>query len=178
MRRLAPVGVAAVLLGFVTLVDRGVAGFFKLNYIVVSAVGALAITVGAYYANAARKTPRRTTAVDAPEPRHRSAVLGAAVRTALGAGGRVGDARRAELRRRLQDVAVDALVVHGGQDRRAAARAVEDGTWTDDAVAAGYLAEPRRLPRRWRVRKLLRRRSTTRACVERSLDAIEEVSAA
>lgn len=173
MRRLAPVGTAAVLFGFVTLLDRGVAGLFQLNYLVVSAVGALAIAVGARYANVARKTP----SVDPPEPRHRSGVLGVAVGTALGTGGRIGEARRAELRRRIQDVAVDALVTSGGRDRAAAARAVEAGSWTGDAVAAGYLAEPQSLPRLWRVRGLVRPRATTRACVERSLDAIEEVGA-
>jgi len=177
MRRLAPVGTAAVLFGFVTLLDRGVAGLFQLNYLVVSAVGALAIAVGARYANVARKTPRETTSVDPPEPRHRSGVLGVAVGTALGTGGRIGEARRAELRRRIQDVAVDALVTSGGRDRAAAARAVEAGSWTGDAVAAGYLAEPQSLPRLWRVRGLVRPRATTRACVERSLDAIEEVGA-
>lgn len=178
MRRLAPIGVAAALLGFVTLVDRGLAGFFQVNYLVVSGVGTLAVAVGAWYAYAARSTPLHTADVDPPEPRYRAAVLGGDVEAALAASGRIGAARRADLRRRLQDVAVDVLVAHAGRDRPTAVRAVEAGTWTGDPVAAGYLSEPETLPRRWRLRKLVRRRATARACVERSLDALEEVRAA
>lgn len=177
MRRLAPIGVAAALFGFVTLVDRGLAGALDVNYLVVSGVGALAVAVGAWYAYGARSTPRRTADVDAPESRYRAGVPAGGVETALAAGGRIGAARRADLRRRLREVAVDVLVAHGGHDRPSAVRAVEAGTWTDDPVAAGYLAEPQALPRRWRLRKLVRRRATARACVERSLHALEEVRA-
>lgn len=177
MRRLAPIGVAAALLGFVTLLDRGLAGFLQANYLVVSGVGALAVATGAWYAYGARSTPRRTSDVDPPEPRYRAGVPGGGVEAALGAGGRIGTARRADLRRRLQDVAVDVLVAHAGHDRPSAVHAVDAGTWTDDPVAAGYLAEPETLPRRWRLRRLVRRRATARACVERSLDALEEVRA-
>lgn len=177
MRRIALVGVAVVLLGFVTLVDRGVAGFFRFGALFVSGVGALAIVFGARYVYGARSTNRRSVEVDPPEPRHRSAVVGDDVDATLRATGRVGDARRAGLRRHLQDVAVDVLVAHAGHDRPTAARAVEAGTWTDDAVAAGYLAEPEALPRRWELRRLVRRRTTVRACVERVIDALEEVRA-
>lgn len=175
MRRLALVGVAAVLLGVVTVLDRGLVGFLQLSYLFVSAVGALALVFGLRYAVAARGRPRRTADVEAPEPRYRSAVLGREVEAALRESGSVGAARRGELRRRLQDVAVDVLVTYGGHDREAAERAVEAGTWTDDPVAAGYLADPIDLPRRFRVRHLLRQRATVRACVERSLTAIREV---
>lgn len=175
MRRLGLVGLATVLLGFVTLVDRGVAGFFNFGTLFVSGVGVLAIVFGARYAYGARSTTRETVDVDPPEPRYRSAVLGEDVEVALRAGGRVGTARRAGLRRHLQDVAVDVLVVHGGTGHEAAVRAVDDGTWTDDPVAAGYLADPEALPRRWQARRLLRRRSTERALVERTVDALEEV---
>lgn len=175
MRRLALVGIAAVALGVVTLVERGLTGFLQLDYLFVSAVGVLAVVFGFRYALAGRWATRRTADVESPEPRYRSTVLGEEVETALGTAGQAGIRRRAELRRRLRGVAEDVLVTHTGYDREAAETAVEEGTWTDDPVAAGYLAEPVDLPRRMRVRNLLRRRSTVRACVERSLDAIEEV---
>lgn len=174
MRRLALLGIAAALLGVVTLLDRGLTGFLQLGSLFVDAVGVLAIVFGLRYALARRSTARWTTDVESPEPRYQSAVPGGEVETALGTGGRAGIDRRAELRRRLQAVAEDVLVAHAGHDRETAVRAVEDGTWTDDPVAAGYLADPVDLPRRLRVRNLLRRRSTIRICVERSLSAIEE----
>lgn len=175
MRRLALLGIVVVAVGFVTLLDRGLAGFFQLDYLFVSAVSALAIVGGARYVYGARSNPRRTVDVESPEPRYRSAVLGEDVEPALRATGQEGTTRRAELRRRLQALAVDALVTHAGYDREAAAAAIEDGTWTDDDVAAGYLATPVSLPRRMRVRNVLQRRATARTCVIRSLDAIEEV---
>lgn len=175
MRRIAYLGAGAAVLGFAALLEHALAGLLPVDGLVVTAVGGLAILAGLRYGYAARSTPLETAAVDPPERRHRSAVLGGDVEAALGASGRIGTARRAELRRRLRTVAVDALVTHGGRDRRDASRAVEAGAWTDDPVAAGYLAEPPALPRRWRARRLLRPRSTTRICVARSLDAIEEV---
>ena len=173
MRRLAILGIAAVAVGLVALFDRGVVLGVDLR--VVDVVGVLAVVAGIRYALAARATDRRRADIEPPEPRHRSAVLGDEVETALRATGRDGVARRAELRRRLRGVAVDVLVAHGGYDRAAAEAAVDNGTWTDDPVAAGYLAEPASLPPRMRVRNLLRRRSTVWRCVERALTAVEEV---
>ncbi|WP_254839306.1 DUF7269 family protein [Natronomonas marina] len=175
MRRLALLGIAAVAVGALTLVERGLAGFFQLDYLFVSAVGVLAVVFGLRYALAGRWATRWTAEIESPEPRYRSTVLGEEVETALGSGGQLGIGRRAELRRRLRDVAADVLVTYAGYDREGAETAVEEGTWTDDPVAAGYLAEPIDLPRRLQVRNLLRRRSMVRTCVERSLTAIEEV---
>jgi hypothetical protein len=177
MRRFAAVGVVAVLLGLVALVEHTLAGVLPLEGPFVTGVGALAVLAGLQYARTARSTARRTATVDAPEHRHRSRVLGEDVDAALEASGRTGTARRVELQRRVRDVAVDALVTRGRYDRGDAVRAVEEGTWTEDPVAAGYLADPEALPRRWRARQLLRPRSTARACVVRSLDAIAEVRA-
>ena len=177
MRRVAAVGVAAVVVGLAALVERTVALFLPFDGLVVTGVGAIAVLAGLRYANAARSTARRSATVDPPERRHRSTVLGEPIEAALESGGRVGTARRVELRRRVRDLAVDALVARGTHDRRAARRAVASGGWTDDPVAAGYLADPEALPRRLRARRLLRPRSTARACLARSLDAIEEVRA-
>jgi hypothetical protein len=178
MRRVAVVGVAAVLLGIAAVADRALAGLLPLDGLFVTGVGGLAVLAGLWYGRAARSTTRRRATVDPPERRHRSAVLGADVEGTLRTGGRIGTARRVELRRRIRTVAVDALVVRGIHDRRGAERAVDAGRWTDDPVAAGYLAEPEALPRRWWLRRLVRPRSTARRCIARSLAAIEEVGAA
>ena len=175
MRRLTVVGVVAVALGVAALFELGLLATLDLGSVVVSGLGVLAVLGGLRYAVDRRGRPRRAAEVEPPEPRYRSAVLGGEVETALRTGGQPGIERRAELRRRLRSVAVDVLVAHAGYDRAAAREAVDDGTWTDDGAAAGYLADPVALPRRLRVRNLLRRRSTVRLCVRRSVAAIEEV---
>lgn len=175
MRRLAFVGLAAVCLGFLTLVDRGVAGFFDFGTLLVSAVGALAVVVGGRYALRRRGTTRSTAAVDPPEPRYRSSVPGAAIDRALAGSGLRRPAGGVELRGRLRAAAVATLVARGGVDHDSARRAVEEGTWTDDGVAATYLAVPSRVPTRLAVVGLLRRESATELCVGRTLAAIREV---
>jgi len=176
MRRIALIGAVAVCLGIAALVEDTLAGLVPLDGLVVTAVGALAILAGLRYAAAVRTRTVEPVTITAPEPRHRSAVLGEDVDATLRRSGRIGSARRVELRRRLQSVAVDALT-RDGRSRETARQAIEHGTWTEDPVAAGYLAESRGLPRRWRARRLVRPRSTARRCVARSLDAIEEVRA-
>ena len=174
VRRLTVIGVVAVVLGVAALLEVGFPAGLPLGSVAVSAVGTLAVLGGLRYALARRWQPRRAVEVEPPEPRYRSAVLGAEVGTALRTGGQVGIEQRAELRRRLRAVAVDVLVAHAGYDREDAREAVDEGTWTDDEAAAGYLADPVALPRRLRVRNLLLRRSTVRRCVRRSVAAIEE----
>lgn len=172
MRRLALVGLAAVALGFATLVDRGVAGFFDFNALLVSAVGVLAAVAGLRYAHRRRGATRRSADPDPPEPRYRSPVPGAAVDRALAAR-RVGRVPGGvDVRGRLRAAAVETLVVSGGIDPGTARRAVEEGTWTDDGVAAAYLAVPSRVPRRLVVVGFLRGTAATELCVRRTLDAI------
>ena len=93
MRRFAAVGVAAVLVGLVALVEHAFAGVLPLEGPFVTGVGALAVLAGLQYARRARSTARRTATVDAPEHRHRSRVLGEDVAAALEASGRTGTAR-------------------------------------------------------------------------------------
>lgn len=176
MRRIAYVGVAAVLLGVAALVDVAGLRSLLIDDLFVPVVGAIAALAGIRYVNAARGVGRERLEVEAPEPRYRSGVLGEDVEEALAATGQHGKERRTALRRHLQGVAEDVLVTHSGYDREAAAAAVVAGTWTGDDVAAGYLAEPVELPGRMELRNLLvGRRATVRRCVDRTLDAIEEV---
>lgn len=169
MRKSTLLGVVAVGLAAATLLDRGLAGLFDFGYLLVTAVGVLAAVAGANYALERRGTERSAADVDPPEPRYRSAVPGEEVDAALAATGRFGK------RNRLRSTAVEALVAYAGYGRSEARTAVKDGTWTDDELAAGYLAVPARTPRRAAIRGLLNRESVDRLCVRRTLAAIREV---
>lgn len=48
--------------------------------------------------------------------------------------------RHHEIRRRVRNAAIDALVATGGYSREAARGRVDDGTWTDDPLAGDFLA--------------------------------------
>lgn len=175
MRRRALVGLLAAIVGIGMVWFRGLAGVFQLGSLVVTAVGALSVAVGIDYLRRRRGVRRRTATVDPPEPGYRSTVPGEEIDADLAASGAGGAERRGEIRHRLRDVTADVLVADAGYRREDARRAVDDGTWTDDEVAAGYLAEPMQLPPRWQVRNLFRRRSTTRVFVRHTLDALREV---
>lgn len=154
---------------------RGLAGALQLNALVVTAVGALSIAVGLDYLRRRRGVGRQSATVDPPEPGYRSTVPGEDIDADLAASGPGGAERRSEIRHRLREVTAEVLVANAGYRPEAAQRAIDEGTWTDDEVAAGYLAEPMQIPPRLQVRNLFRRRSTTRVFVRHTLDAIREV---
>jgi hypothetical protein len=82
---------------------------------------------------------------------------------------------RDDVRADLRSLAVEALVSVEGCAREAARERVADGEWTDDRVAAAYLAgeatEP--LPRRLVAR--VRPRASKRRRVERTVAAVERL---
>lgn len=166
-------GVLAVGLGVAALADVGLVGAFHTGEILVPAVGLVAVVVGAFYALGRRRTTRDATNVDPPEPRYRSAVPGADVDATLrGRHGAGLDA--AAVRERLEATVVEALVVREGYDRSAARAAVEEGTWTDDPVAAEYLATGA-VPLRLSVPSFVNREPVIGPCVRRTVAALEEV---
>jgi len=76
-------------------------------------------------------------------------------------------------RRRLSERVVDALVSERGLDRETARQRVDDGTWTDDRVAAALLSDggfeaPLWARLRWRIRGI----DAERRAGERALDAL------
>lgn len=173
---LVGLGAAGVGLAGVLVVRPDLAAGLRLPRLAVVIVGAVALVEGLRAVESRRNAAFEQAApadveggVETPTPGDDvDELLGAAARAP-----RPVDEDR--LRRRLRAAAIAAVASRDGISRSAAAKRVDDGTWTDDPVAAGYLAEPETLPRRWRVRKLVRPRSTTRRCIARSLDAIEEV---
>lgn len=96
-------------------------------------------------------------------------LVGADVETAIREGG--GDWRR--LRATLADTAMSAYAQHEGVPRSTAAAAIEQGRWTDDALAAGVVGgEP---PRRARLRMWLAPGRERRRRIERTTTAIERL---
>lgn len=86
--------------------------------------------------------------------------------------------RTLDFRERLQEAAADALVLSTGVDRETAAQSVAEGTWTDDPVAAWYLAPEDadvRLPATTWLRAKLLPVSTYRDVVDRTAEAVDDV---
>ncbi|WP_336136070.1 DUF7269 family protein [Natronomonas amylolytica] len=175
MRRRALAGLIAAVLGLGMLWLRELANALPLGSLAVSGIGGLTVLVGLEYLRRRRGTPRKAADVDPPEPGYRSTVPGEDVDADLATTGTEGAERRSRIRHRLREVTAEVLVTTGGYRPEDAQQAVDDGTWTDDEVAAGYLAEPMRIPPRLQVRQLFRRRSTTRVFVRHALDALREV---
>ncbi|WP_254838704.1 DUF7269 family protein [Natronomonas marina] len=85
-----------------------------------------------------------------------------------------GDDRDA-VRSDLRSLAV-AVVAHvEGCSRRTARQRVTDGEWTDDPVAAAYLARDPGLPLRRRLLARLRPRASKRRRIERTVAAVESL---
>lgn len=143
-------GVGAVGLAAATaLAPELVAGFdagaaFENDYLFVVPVGLAAATVvlGALASRSVRGIDQATP--PDPESVPTADAAGAEFDRLVGSGWRSAIAahrRRAWLRERLRETAVRTLTRAERCSRTAARRRVEAGTWTDDPVAAAYLAE-------------------------------------
>lgn len=177
MRPILAAGIVGVVLGFVAILDRGVAGLFDLGYLFVTFVGVIAGVVGVYLLNRRRGTPRELTAFDDPESRYRSAVPGDDLDGRIemvGIEPRFRTSRR-QIRDRIRDAAVRSLVIHAGYDRAAAHEAVGEGTWTDDPVAASFLAGDGRYPPQMRFKAFFGRLDLSETGARRSIEAIAAV---
>lgn len=80
-----------------------------------------------------------------------------------------------DVRGRLTDGAVRAVTAARGLETEAARDAVRSGTWTDDPVAAAFLATDRRQPLRERLRGAVDPGGAYRRRVRRTLSAIESL---
>ena len=161
-RPLVAVGVAAVAVGFVAAVDRGVAAALDPSATVVTLIGALGAVQGLRYANARRNRRREAAAPGAPERRAPASVPGAdvdeRVERATGPGFGGHRARR-EVRDRVRELAVATVARGRNVPIETAERLVETGDWTDDPTAAAFLARRSSYPVRVRVRATLSGRS-------------------
>lgn len=180
MRPLAILGVAAVAVGFVAVVNRGVAAAIDPSTVVVTLIGALAVVQGVRYANERRGRDRRTADPGEPERRAPATVPGAdlderiARMTAASPGGY---ASRREFRERVRAVAVAAVARKRNCSTGAAERAVETGAWTDDPTAAAFFAGDATYPIRIRLRAAVRGRSRYGYGLRAAIDAIGRLDA-
>lgn len=77
------------------------------------------------------------------------------------------------VRSRLRSLAIETLVTVDGCSREAARERVDEGSWTDDAVAAAYLADREATLPFWRrLLAWLRPAATRNRRIERAADAI------
>ena len=175
MRPLVAVGVAAVAVGLVAAVDRGVASALDPSTTVVTLIGALGVVQGVRYANARRDRERRAAAPGDPERRAPATVPGAAlderVDRATGSALRGHRARR-ELRGRTRELAVAAVARDRNVPTEAAVDLVESGEWTDDATAAAFLSRGAPYPVRVRLRAVVSGRSRYEFGLRATVDAI------
>ncbi|WP_050032906.1 DUF7269 family protein [Halorubrum halophilum] len=178
MRPLAVVGVAAVGVGFVAVVNRGIAAALDPSAVVVTLIGALAVVQGIRYANERRGRDRRISDPGEPERRAPATVPGADLDERIArmtAGSPGGYASRRELRERIRTAAVAAVARERNRSTAAAERAVAVGTWTDDPTAAAFLADDASYPIRVRLRAAIRGRSRYGYGLRAALGAIERL---
>jgi hypothetical protein len=119
-----------------------------------------------------RAGPQPPGAVTAARRRVAAASVDGEFEVAVENGGRA----LREARAHLAAVATDAYAVTTGQSREAARDAVANGTWTDDPVAALFLSEGGRPPRRARLALWLRPRQERRRRIERTVAAVERLA--
>ncbi|MFC7070560.1 DUF7269 family protein [Halobaculum lipolyticum] len=174
MRFSAVVGVAAVVLGLVVVLQRGLAGLFDLTYVFVTGAGVLALVQGVRYANDARTADRRAIETGDPEDRYEVPVPGAETDALVSARGfsRASVKRRREFRARLRRVAVETLRARGDYADDAVEAAVDGGRWTDDPVAAWFVGDDVPAPTPVRLRRFLGSDVEFRFGVARTVDAL------
>jgi hypothetical protein len=178
MKRItAVVGVVATVFGLAVVVNRGLAGLFDLNYAIVTLVGALALVQGARYALSRRKTAFHATATDDPELRYHVPTPGDDIDLDFGGSRSLWRSqRREDTRNRLRETALDTLTGYGGMPREEAETRLDEGTWTDDPIAAATLQEsPPRPTIVSRLRAVFRAESSFARGVRHVIDELTEI---
>ncbi|WP_224332626.1 DUF7269 family protein [Haloprofundus halobius] len=171
------VGLVATVFGFAVVVNRGLGGLFDLDYLVVTLVGVLALVQGVRYGLSRRKTQFRATTTDDPELRYRVPTPGDDLDIEFVGDRSLGRAhRREQLRNRLHEAALETLTGYGGLTRDEAAARLDDGTWTDDPVAAAALQDaPPRPSLASRLRALFRTESSFARSARHVIDELDAI---
>ncbi|VTT87300.1 Vng0222c [Halorubrum sp. DM2] len=178
MRFLVVAGVVAVAVGLLAALDRGVAAAISPTATVVTLIGVLGVVQGIRYANARRDRRRLPTDPGEPERRAPAAVPGADLdeRIARVASPGPGGYRdRRDLRGRVRGVAIETVARDRDCPREAAEAAVDDGTWTDDPVAAAFFDARTRYPLRVRLSATVRGRSRYWYGLRAAIDEIDRI---
>ena len=165
MNKYAILGAGLVLIGLAFAAVPELTAPIGLGEWVVSAIGVIALLQGLRTVQARRRTDVTQTELPTPERPQEFPTPGEEIDAAIASGpvrfGR--DGRR--FRERLERAAVDALVLEEGLTEAEAREALENGTWTDDPLAAAHFAKavPDWAPWYVRVRATVRRDHRRRA---------------
>jgi hypothetical protein len=177
LRFSAVLGVLAVLLGFILLVQRELAAALSLEWTLVLLVAVAAGVQALRFVQSRRQTPLQATETPDTEQRYQAPTPGDDVDEALGVArgwSRRGRRSRNQLRERAGEAAIAAIIDATGCSRAAAVERVQRGEWTDDLVAAWFLSDTVELGRRERLRLLLGSPlSRFGAAFDRTLRAVE-----
>lgn len=137
-------GVAVAAVGLAAVVQPSLLGRLPAADPLVGVLGLVALAFALATAGGSRRVQRRQAPDPEPEALPTVAPPGDDLDRLLAAadsGGARGDDRRHRLRRQLRDAAVRAVQRREGCDVETARAAVEEGTWTDDPVAASYFTD-------------------------------------
>ena len=182
MRRLATVvGVVTVAAGLL-VVFGGATANFDFNYTFVTLVGALAVVQGLRYGFERRSTDFEQSTTADPELRAHVPVPGDGhdddIANAAGWSYRAKNRRRT-VREHLRSVAVETIATRQNVTEAAARDRLDEGTWTDDPLAAAFLgSSTSRPPLREQLRARLRREPAFSYHARRTVGAIAELQAA
>jgi len=158
LRLSAILGAVAVLVGLLVLVWEDLATAISLEWALVLLVAIIAGVQTLRFVQERRSTPLRATETRDPEQRYAAPTPGDDADETLGtASGWSARRRRSrgQLRERVGQAAMAAVVNATGCRQEEAARRIESGEWTDDPVAAAFLSEQVSLTARERLRLVL-----------------------
>lgn len=169
MRRwLRIAGAGAVLAGFIAVALREHATDLPVSQVSLSIASLVALFLGLWYVGDRRLSEAERAAPPDTERGYRVAVPGERIDRAL-----EGRQRTTETKQRLRE-RVRVTLVERGLSSEEADAAVEHGAWTDDRVAAAFLAsDGSSIPLATRIRWLLRGDSRAERCVRHSVTALE-----
>jgi len=143
---LTTVGIAAVALGVLMVVQPGLAAAIGVDYAAVLLIGLIALVQGLRVARSRQRseirgaeTPDVETVETMPTPGDEFDETVASLRSGPR---RVLIRERADLRETLEAAALTAVADRENCSREAAAEMIEDGSWTDDVHAAALLGGP------------------------------------
>lgn len=177
-------GAAAVLAGLAMVFAQRLAQGLSLQWALVLLVAALAMVQALRFVQGRRTVELRETETGDPELRYEAPTPGDDVAETLAATrrwSRRGRNAQTQLRERVGEAAIVAVMDERGCSREAAYERVRSGEWTDDPIAASFLSREVALTPRERAQLLVAARSPLsryQAAFARAVRAVAERSGA
>ncbi|QRV14919.1 hypothetical protein JMJ58_18720 [Haloterrigena salifodinae] len=165
MNKYAIVGAGLVLLGLAFVAVPELTGPLSLGESIVTVIGVIALLQGLRTAQARRHADIGQTELPTPERPQELSTPGEEIDAAIESGVVTFGRQGRKLNERLERAVVDALVLGEGLTEDEARQSLENGTWTDDPLAAAQFMNtvPDWAPWRVRVRTVVRRDRPRRA---------------